>query len=345
MALATLSRVATWRTLFILLCLLNIKSLPFAWHIRLFYQFCRHIRAPTPSLRRGGQLVLKPGETHPIFKSVSIHSRTPLYETDYNLHKSNSTYFIDLDESRTALIAKIYGPGLRNGGEQALEREGYPGRISVILGSVHTSFHNEIKPYELYEVRSRVLGWDKKWLVIISFFIRPAKGRRGKEVLLASALSKYVVKKKRFTVSPDRCLRESALLPPAPKDGETADKDGQKTVESNTESASTVLVGRAPTVGTEESESATPQSDNETTGRPLPGSALVAAEVLESLSNAVHSQKRQSEDDVAALVEEPKALEWNWYRIEAERVRGLEKARAWLALDTDLKDEYEAEQG
>ncbi|RMZ80272.1 hypothetical protein DV738_g2848, partial [Chaetothyriales sp. CBS 135597] len=335
MALATLSRVATWRTLFILLCLLNVKSLPFAWHIRLFYQFCRHIRNAPPSLRRGGQLVVKAGETHPIFKSVSIFSRTPLYEMDYNMHKSNSTYFIDLDESRTALVAKIYGPGMRNGGEQALEREGYPGRISVILGSVHTTFHKEIKGYERYEVRSRVLGWDKKWVVIISFFIRPAKRRGGKEELLASSLSKYVVKKKRFTVSPDRCLRESGLLPPAPP------KDEEKAVESSTESGSTVLVGSAPTPGTEESESATPQSDNEISGRPLPGSALAAAEVFESLSNAVHhTQRRQAEDDIAGLIEEPKALEWDWYRIEAERVRGLEKARAWLALDTDLQAEY-----
>ncbi|KAI5279723.1 hypothetical protein KEM54_004031 [Ascosphaera aggregata] len=31
---------------------------------------------------------------------------------DYNLHKSNSTYFSDLDVSRTALVTDIYTPGV-----------------------------------------------------------------------------------------------------------------------------------------------------------------------------------------------------------------------------------------
>ncbi|RMZ78942.1 hypothetical protein DV737_g3682, partial [Chaetothyriales sp. CBS 132003] len=343
MALAILPRVVTWRNLFILLCLVNLKSLPFAWHLRLFYQFARHLRRTERALRTG-DVAVKAGETHPLFQSVSIHSRTPLYETDYNLHKSNSTYFIDLDESRTALIAKIYGPAIGRGGERALEKEGYHGRINVMLGSVHTSFHKEIKPYERYEVRSRVLGWDKKWLVLLSFFIRPAKGGGdgGKEELLASSLSKYVVKKKRFTVSPDRCLRSAGWLPPAPEDGQLEDGDGRIAVES-TESASTVLVAPAGKIAVEESESATPQSDNETSGRPLPEAALAAAEVLESLSNVVGSgQGRGAKADVAelaGLTEEPTAQEWDWYRIEAERVRGLNRARAWLALDSMLKND------
>ncbi|RMZ92428.1 hypothetical protein DV736_g346, partial [Chaetothyriales sp. CBS 134916] len=343
MALATLSRVVTWRNLFILLCLLNLKSLPFSWHLRLFYQFGRHLHR-TERSRRAGKVAVKAGETHPIFQFVSIYSRTPLYETDYNLHKSNSTYFIDLDESRTALVAKIYGPAIGKGGEQALEKEGYHGRINVMLGSVHTSFHKEIKPYERYEVRSRVLGWDKKWVVLISFFIRPAKGSGGKEELLASSLSKYVVKKKRFTVSPDRCLRSAGWLPPAPEHGQLESNDGQKAVES-IESASTVLVAPARKIATEESESATPQSDNETSEQLIPETAIAAAEVLESLSNAVSSsQERQAEADLtelAGLMQEPEAQEWDWYRIEAERIRGLERARAWLALDTMLKDEHE----
>ena len=158
-----------------------------------------HPSGPAPSRRPA-----KKARSTQYSSPVSITSRSPLYETDYNLHKSNSTYFSDLDESRTALVTKIYGPALR-GGDGQLEREGHHGRVSVILGSVHTSFHKEIKPYEKYELRSRVLGWDKKWLIIGSFFIRPAKGKQN-EVLLASSLSKYVVKKARFTVSPERCL-------------------------------------------------------------------------------------------------------------------------------------------
>lgn len=142
---------------------------------------------------------------HPIFHPVSIFSRSPLLETDYNLHRSNSTYFFDLNISRTALVTSLLFAGFRTC-NAALEAERHRGANNVILGSVHTSYHREIKPYERYEVGRGVLGWDQKWLVILSAFLRPRQGKR-EEVVLASALSKYVVKKARFTVPPVRVWR------------------------------------------------------------------------------------------------------------------------------------------
>lgn len=78
--------------------------------------------------------------------------------------------------------------------------------------SCRGSFRREVKSYERYEIRSRVLRWDAKWLVIGSWFVRNAKDAKEREmegevVVLASALSKYVVKKGRFTVSSERRLR------------------------------------------------------------------------------------------------------------------------------------------
>ena len=35
-----------------------------------------------------------------------------MWETDYNFHKSNSTYFSDLDVARTALVTRLYSPGV-----------------------------------------------------------------------------------------------------------------------------------------------------------------------------------------------------------------------------------------
>lgn len=44
---------------------------------------------------------------------ITKGSRTSLAETDYNLHKSNSTYFADLDVGRTMLISCLLRKGIR----------------------------------------------------------------------------------------------------------------------------------------------------------------------------------------------------------------------------------------
>jgi len=159
------------------------------------------------------------------------------------MHKSNSTYFSDLDLSRLIVTTGVYSPGLGIL-KRSLEKDGYRGRMGVILGSVFCSFRREIKPYELYEVQSRVLSWDGKWLYIGSWFLKEGKGTDGKREVLASALSKYVVKKGRFTVAPEKLLRASGYLPERP-DGqevteEVSEEDG--VTETTISGASTVLV-------------------------------------------------------------------------------------------------------
>ena len=123
---------------------------------------------------------------------------------------------------------------------------GYKGRMNVVLGSVYCSFRREIKPYEGYQVESRVLGWDEKWMYIGSWFVRKGKGTRE---VLASALSKYVVKKGRFTVGPAKVLEASGYLSTKAQEkrdmeGELDEAEGNDGVTATTvpEAASTVLV-------------------------------------------------------------------------------------------------------
>src|SRR5204862_671691 len=95
--------------------------------------------------------------THPLFTPVTITSHTSMFETDYNLHKSNSTYFSDLDISRTALVTRLYTPGMEltkrelNSMVDVNGKRKCPGHMNVMLGSVYCSFKKEIKPYERYE--------------------------------------------------------------------------------------------------------------------------------------------------------------------------------------------------
>lgn len=213
-----LSQLLTWRTAFIFYVLFNLKSIPLSWHLRALYHFLRsNPRKPfaifTPGAQSPTSNPLSPRHDVPphltLFAPCTITTRTPLLETDFNLHKSNSTFFTDLDISRLVLMSRVYFAGFTSISTE-LHSAGHTGRMSFTLGSVYCSFRRPLAPYEPYQVHSRVLSWDRKWLYILSWFSRKGKGE---EEVLACAISKYVCKKGRFTVAPWRLLRAAGLLP------------------------------------------------------------------------------------------------------------------------------------
>lgn len=253
---------------------------------------------------------------HPIFTPVSVMSRTPLFETDYNLHKSNSTYFSDLDIARTSLVTKLYTPGVeltRREMESETDVKGktkYPGRIAVMLGSVYCTFKKEVLPYEKYEMQSKIAGWDGKWMYILTFFLRPEKRKGQGKTLLAVGISKYVVKKGRLTVPPARILRASGLLPVAPNGDEQS---------------------KAPSA----------------TETPPSGEAINAGEGLdEAVVREVLTLTKEDANRKQTALEHQKRdnsrwgqTEWTWERIEQERQRGLRVIRPIIDIDADLGDE------
>lgn len=192
----------TWGTilklLFVLLALINIKNLPLTWHFRFYRSLFHHL------LRRRS---LHPTPSH-LFSPISSTSRSPLYECDLNLHKSNSTYFSDLDIARTHLICHLIKRSLR-------ARRG----LYVALAGVSCLFRREIKPFEKYEIVSRLLAWDDKWVWVVSHFVSVG-GAPGERKIFASALSKYVFKMGRKTIKPVDIFTECQLLPGRPAEAE-----------------------------------------------------------------------------------------------------------------------------
>lgn len=101
----------------------------------------------------------------------------------------------------------------------------------MILGGVQIVFKKEILPYQGYEVWSRVMSWDEKWLYIVSHFVErnafnhekyllqgktntAGQGKKGKPTVYASAVSRYVFKQKqKKTLSPEIMLAGCGLLP------------------------------------------------------------------------------------------------------------------------------------
>lgn len=93
---------------------------------------------------------------------------------DYNLHKSNSTYFSDMDVSRLQLATCLFKRGLHKlqfNPQEPLLKNQKPGRFGIYFGGVQCSFRREIKPGQSAEIWSRVLAWDGKWLYLVTHFV------------------------------------------------------------------------------------------------------------------------------------------------------------------------------
>ncbi|KAH9224584.1 hypothetical protein DL95DRAFT_378225 [Leptodontidium sp. 2 PMI_412] len=240
------------------LLLINLKSLPLTWHMRLFYGYIKHYY-----LERNRPLPISTPTNPTLFQPTIYTSSTPLLELDFNLHKSNSTYFSDLDIARGHHLYCLFRLGFTKysspnpptissptststQAEQTIKTRS--GRVHPALGGVTCTFKREIKPYQQYEIWTRVVSWDTKWLYLISHFVEKGAGnpmgysdqpwrqhhsrqthisesskidqkeKSGnktvkKPKIYAFAVSKYAFKQGRLTVPPVSFLEACELLP------------------------------------------------------------------------------------------------------------------------------------
>lgn len=183
---------------------------------------------------------------------------TSLPEMDYNLHKSNSTYFSDLDVARTHCVSHLLKPGMDAIADNArtkcvVNKQGtvVKGGMGIGLGAVFCSFRKEVAPFQAYEMWTRVLSWDRKWVFLVTHFVvkgkvkptawdsgspgwfgplrkknaaaaaataelKDGEGESFEKYVIATAVSKYVFKVGRFTVHPTILMERSGLLPQRP---------------------------------------------------------------------------------------------------------------------------------
>lgn len=241
---------------------------------------------------------------HALFQPAITSTRTSLLETDYNLHKSNSTYFSDMDVARTNLFTAIVRNGIRKNSRIAMAKksqlssamgatEGTKGNHIIALGGIVCNFKKEILPYKKFEMWTRLLCWDRKWFYLITHLVKPGVGRPESWTLqpwkkakkptrdvseeelsksvYATAIAKYVVKNGRITVPPEQALINSDMIPVKPEG----------------------WVWR----GNEEDEDANGHANG-------------------------------------ALPKPVQGTEWNWDIIEAERQRGLKIAEKFAEMDS-----------
>jgi Thioesterase-like superfamily len=269
-----------------------------------------------------------------IFQPLITTSCSPLLECDYNVHKSNSTYFSDLDISRTNLVAALLKGGFR---ERKKKGEASNGKFLVMLGGVSCAFRREIAPYEGYEIWSRVLCWDRKWMYIVSHFVKkgavkpkgytlqperdPKRGRAwwfwGKDVVVSedkesSGTSSPSEQQGRKQRPPHKAIFASAI-------SKYVFKNGRITI--------------PPELVLERSSLLPPR----------PSSPLGESAIDFAASRDLSSRDEISIDESLAI-EDEEAGNWDWARMEKERRRGLLVAEKLMALD-DLHVEFTGERG
>jgi hypothetical protein len=94
-------------------------------------------------------------------------------ELDFNMHKSNSSYFADVDIARTHLVCTLFAKAIAQmrGGTAAYTGSKQP-MFGLALGAVSCTFKRELRPFAGYEMWSKILSWDDKWFYIVTHFVR-----------------------------------------------------------------------------------------------------------------------------------------------------------------------------
>lgn len=177
-------------------------------------------------------------QQHHIFLPAVVRSRSPATEGDFNIHKSNSTYITDLDVSRAYVSGLLFAPILLQIKSSV--------HCNLIVSAISCTFHREIKPFQPYEIWTRVASWDDKWIYMVTHFVDTSKfwpicyamqahtstnrkmgvpvphAREQHRVVFASAVTRMVFKRGRLTVPPKRALKICGLLPASTAESPTA---------------------------------------------------------------------------------------------------------------------------
>ncbi|EUC58427.1 thioesterase family protein [Rhizoctonia solani AG-3 Rhs1AP] len=166
-----ISKLIKWTVIVVLI--LNVKSWPGAWHIRVLVPLLKH---------RLSGLLNKRGDGHewwtrvsPVGRSVFptpdgldkgalvvLKSRATLDDCDWNGHLSNSSYAKNLDPARMNMLLSWFPAFFDDGG-------------MVALGAAHYQFIREIPINKQYEVRLSIGAWEDKWLYCIAKFVSHTK--------------------------------------------------------------------------------------------------------------------------------------------------------------------------
>lgn len=129
-------------------------------------------------------------------------------DLDINGHMNNGRYLTIMDLGRFDLI-------LRNGLMKfMLRKKGVP-----ILGSAKIRFRLPLMPFQAYDLETRVLGWDQRWVFMEQRFLIVDGPKAGAVAAIAVVKGSFYDKKKKTLMPPSDFLAflgKSDVSPPLP---------------------------------------------------------------------------------------------------------------------------------
>ena len=121
------------------------------------------------------------------------------FDLDINRHVTNGRYFSMADIARMDFL-------FRSGGYKvALEHKALP-----IVGDNWGKFRKELKPFQKFEIHTRMLGWDEKWIFVQHDFKR--QGR-----ILGSVIMRGVFRAGRDILKPSAFVEGMGLPEQSPE--------------------------------------------------------------------------------------------------------------------------------
>ncbi|CCC71790.1 hypothetical protein NCAS_0I01220 [Naumovozyma castellii] len=182
MSIATLLK-----TVLGLYLLSSYKSVPGAYFVRFYYHCSRLLLVPFVTGKNTKNIKRLQSTENGCFALARVSTYVSPLECDFYFHKNNATYFVEMDVSRAKLMCSIFQ-------KLFLTSKRFP---FVPVANVFTNFLKELKPFQSYDVVSSILGWDEKWIYVISRFTR-----NNDKILCSLSLTKYVLKDGRKTIPP-----------------------------------------------------------------------------------------------------------------------------------------------
>ncbi|ODV98600.1 hypothetical protein PACTADRAFT_1067 [Pachysolen tannophilus NRRL Y-2460] len=205
--------LAFWilKWVFILISILSYKSVPFAYTIRFYRPILKNLIIPYYTK---SYLKVKDIKKHEleVFNPLVYKTFCSFFECDSYLHKSNSTYFQELDICRADLMTLRFRELFWHAQDVNL---GKKGKYSVLnwpyipTATLSGNFKKEITPLARYHVISEVLCWDEKWLFVLSKFAFPTGKNQYKTC--CNCITKYVFKNGRITIPPVEAMKICGL--------------------------------------------------------------------------------------------------------------------------------------
>jgi YbgC/YbaW family acyl-CoA thioester hydrolase len=90
-----------------------------------------------------------------LLDSSTLRFRVLPTDLDINLHMTNARYLSFMDLGRTDLL-------LRAGMLNMLRQE----RWKPVVGNIDIKFRRSLNPFQTFELQTRLLCWDEKWLYL-----------------------------------------------------------------------------------------------------------------------------------------------------------------------------------